>query len=313
MSQKSKKYLVVFLLCGSLIFIVLYNYKESSHRQIYEQYTKAQEQETKEHLKQIEEETKIDLSSPKLTPSYEGVDISNLYSYKLSKYSGDPIRKSEYETTEEYNKRIKKTITEIESEMGKDKLFAFKIGGIEKAYDIETKSIKLYLNPEKIYSEYEKKYSTIKPKIDFNSYSLSIKTLFSDTDQYVGQNAFGAKKIVNRYSSKKYYIALFNEDQIMQSGELGFNISYNRPILIEMNPETAKSIKNSIEVLAITKIKVDEASACVALEKDSSSKPTFDNPREKEGKEIYIFTELIGLWIYNMDTGEIYNKIMISE
>jgi hypothetical protein len=314
MSQKFNKYLLL-ILCGAFITFVgmMFISKEPSNRKFYEE-------DEKQHLKQIEDETINDLSSSKLKPHFKGVDILNLYRYRISEYSGsgNPISKGEFETTEEFNKRVKKYKTNMESEIGSDKIFAFQIanyrfisGCIQKVYDIEHGSIEIYLEPKKIYySEYEKQNINIKCKID-DSYSFLIKGEFHDYGpQYVGQNAFGAKRVVNRYENNDYYIALFNEDQIRCSRLLGGHIFGKFPILIAMDPEPAKSTKDSIQVLAITKIKVDEGSA--AMQKSSHLNPTFSNPTESETKETYIFTELIGLWIYNMDTGEIYKKIMIS-
>ena len=303
MSQKLKKYLFIFILCGSLIVIVgiIFKYIEPDTKQ--------------QHLKQIEDEAKFNLSSIKLTPHYKGVDIENLYYYKnyykLSKYSGAQIAKNEYETTEEYDKRSKKTIIKAESEIWNDKIFAFQIadGCIQRVYDIGLRSIKLFMEPAIIYRQLadgEHKYPV--------SFALLVKGRSHDYgSQYVGQNAFSDKVVVNSYESNYYYIALYNEDQIAQSQSLNGYIFDKQPILIEMDPKTAESIKDSIGVLAITKIKVDNFSASSDMTRSSNSDATYTNPTEIKSKQYYIFTDLIGLWIYNMDTGEIYKKIMISE
>lgn len=120
--------------------------------------------------------------------------------------------------------------------------------------------------------------------------SVNVTTKLDKTSRYLGSNSFGAKAMITSKQYSKISLAIDVEDNI-----LNFEIS--------APPEKAKQIKETGSALLISKLLQPYTGKATNREK-----ATFTLPIETISNINYVAVNIIEVWIYNPDTGEIYHK-----
>jgi len=252
----------------------------------------------------------FDINAEKLHPNYKGTDIARLYSLLAEKA---PLEKAEFETTAEYEKKIREAISgdiyalKIEEGHG---LYGLKVS----PYDADTQKFQISLETEWL-SEYT---------FEDHRASFILKTLNKSSYSYIGSNAFGAKRLVTNYDATQYGLALVNQQDFGSSSydDDKYNIKTaltsirKVSIAIQIPPDKAKSLKENIGVLLLCKPALYKSEEEVSsksgndliFEKHNSSKATIDNPASHFYERKYINVEILSIWIYDIGTGEVLSK-----
>lgn len=257
--------------------------------------------------------TPFDMQTEKLPPNFKGTDIVKLYTIFAKKA---PLEKAEFETTADYEKKIKAAVT--------DDVYAFKlkpeIGGIYgltiQPYDADTQ--KLQINLETI------SLSTIQ---GYRA-SMIIKDIARGSRSYIGSNAFGAKVLVTSYRATQYGIVLVNQKDFGPShyddNQDKIKTEYTRlmesvrtiNLEIKMPPEKAKTLKNNVGVLIVCKPALYKSNAKMELhgvnnlifEDTYDTRATINNPTSLSYDRKFINVEVLAIWVYKINSGSILLK-----
>lgn len=257
----------------------------------------------------------FDITADKLPPNYKGTDIVRLYSLLAKKA---PLKKEEFETTAEYEKKINAGIS--------DDIYAFKIDegtglhGLELSpYDADSQKFQISLETEWL-SQYT-----------FEDYraSIIVKSLSKGTDSYIGSNAFGAKRLVTNFKAIQYGLALVNQQNFGSSSYDDNKYNTETPLTsirkvsleIQIPPDKARALKSNIRVLLLCKpalYKSDEKSSLkrgndLIFENYDSSEATIDSPTSHFYERKYINVEILAIWIYDIRTGEVLSKTQLQD
>lgn len=241
-----------------------------------------------------QKEPPINLSTSKLPIEFKGDDIGGVYG-KLMFKKPDP--KGQYETTEEYKKRINSYFDSLNQD---DTVYFFQ------------ETVKLSYDADK-----EKYSSSIVVRHMGKLGELYYSDISSETEQrtYTAQNAFGTKVEVTLRKESKYSIIIVNRKDMLKSGaefrEPGERETYSvRRMGIEIPMPVNKAKQSSLRMLAVCRPKPSgspEGFSFGRVEGYNTS-PTFNNPNEWQSRHYYIYSELLGVWIYDFNTGEILAK-----
>ncbi len=121
----------------------------------------------------------------------------------------------------------------------------------------------------------------------FNGYTWSHKKIGSDT--YTGQNAFGVKKIV-KY--EKFENIIIEVDRTKPDFTLK-----------DIKPDEARRLNSNLRLLIIGEILQP-----FVRRKNVSYKPTLNEPNHTEGDNKFIIIEVKEIWIYDFETGKVFEK-----
>lgn len=247
----------------------------------------------------------FDITVEKLPPNYKGTDIAKLFT-SLAKKA--PIKKGEFETSEDYSKKIKAVLT--------DNIYAFKVD----ADDLLTVSMHPYdADAQMLEIDIKTTWVSEHTFVDYRA-SMILKSKRTGFKTYIGSNAFGATTVVKRFEGTQYGIALVNQNEF---GSSNYDNQYNiatpltgvRKIKLGINipPNKAKTLKNKIGILLLCKPSLFKSSALVddnplIFERFYYKEPTIDYPEEHSFTRKYINVEVIAIWLYDIHTGKIILK-----
>ena len=268
--------------------------------------------------------TPFNINTEKLPPNYKGTDIVKLFSV-LSKKA--PIKKDEFETTADYDKKIMTAFTTIA-----DDVYAFKLDynlyfSIHD-YNADTQKLQIDIETQPL------------SKYDFVDHraSIIIKHLYEGSESHIGTNAFGANVLVKSYNGTEYGIVLVNQDVFGRSsysdnhGKARLDSYRKINLETEVLPAKAKTMKNNIGVLLLCKpwlYKLEEETtpSTENVRGPVKAKPrklntgnslifgdydhteaTFDSPAEHSYYRNFINVEVLSIWVYEINTGSIIFK-----
>jgi hypothetical protein len=250
----------------------------------------------------------FDINVEKLPPDFKGVDIAKLFTL-LSKKA--PLKKEEFETTAEYEKKVRAAIT--------DDIYAFKLDTdispffstplVIHPYDADTQKLRIDI----IMCDLSESNSRV---------SVVIKDVEIDRGSYVGSNAFGVKVLVHTATHIQYGIALVNQQVFylhIQDPSFSTRMSptyITATIQLEIPPEKARRLKNNIGVILLCKPSLYVSTGQSLLESGNSlvfrdrksSKATIDSPYSDHTDRSFINVEVLSIWIYEINTGSILLK-----
>jgi hypothetical protein len=227
----------------------------------------------------------FNLSSEKLPENYLGHDIKRVFA-TLSKRL---TTKGEFETTEEYQTRIKKELGEtIYGLLTIDNIYAFKpMVGVDTNYDADKQILRATVKPEPIFNPENLRDERL---------TFTIRIDHQNKGVYVGQNPFGAKKEIVKLDLSTYSILPININEFSLDCR-GLNFRLN------MNSNKAKKSKDHVQVLYIGRL------TSPFIKSESFFKDaTFDFPMEGINAINYLFFELSEIWLFDEISGEILYK-----
>lgn len=252
------------------LFVLYGDYLSEEDLEKKEQEKKRQSEERKAKLRDA---IKASIGA-KLSSNYKGNNIEQAYRHLVAKL---PV-KGEFETTGEYKKKL--------SSIAFNEIYAFKIDddySQEISYDPDQQQLKLDLQTRTILDPYYDKTEII-----------SIKKVGEKVHSYIGTNAFGAKRVIKKFTGV-FYGVLANKEV--------------HSVVINMPREEAKRHKNTLKVLLICRVISDDIFVPVAFKGTYYYEPTFSSPTEISYDARVINVELLELWVYNYKTGKILEKI----
>jgi hypothetical protein len=251
---------------------------------------KSPEKDKKEVLKN---EIKIDLSTERLPINFKGDDIEEIYEKLKSK---KPDKKGEYETTEEWKRKIDDNYQSI---LNDDTIYFIK-NWMKLHYDADKQNFIEYFRLESGFG--------------LNNMFLSIRW-DRVNKSYIAQNAFGAKVPITLEETTKYYIVPLNKKDIVKNDamiEKYYKMHgvghYDMVIELPVSRENAK--QSSIYALIVFKPRLlgTASDYTFVTERSTRKPPSWESPSDLQSKNYFIFGDLLEIWIYDSNSGEIISK-----
>ncbi len=258
----------------------------------------------------------FNIAADKLTPQYLGHDAEQLYLKIKEKQANE--EKGEFETTEQYKKRLQmEDSLPIFGTLMFDSIFAVKIFGIDSLYNADKKELKIAIKLSKVKNEAE--------------YDESRRAVIAKSDHreltYKGTNAFGATVDVKEDVFTNYNIAFVNYEEFPLEVYTDPNMFPSDPksanrfrdikwlatkesvvIKLRIEPERARAAKENLEVLMVCSLE-----GPFITKGGTHRKPKFSDPSAFSSLDYYINARLLELWYYDFKTGEVFKKINIAQ
>ena len=251
------------------------------------------------------EEKSFDTAMEKMPVSFLGHNEALLFSVLNREVRG----KDEFETKEEYNKRIEDIPEKtLYGEMTVLSTYAFLSLWYkpELKYNAETQQAEISFPHE--LERYRDKLIDNYPN---DIYALPTNSSTEDLGSYTGTNKFGASIEVTKSKIKIYQLLL--EIPASKSSRPSF-----KPQLLNLSPDAARDAKNNLGMMILFQIATYQPESNLErnptismdiLDKDA----TFDSPKEIEFIFYGIYAKDLQFWFFNMVTGEIYLKRNLSD
>jgi hypothetical protein len=211
----------------------------------------------------------------KLPSLYKGHNIVAVYDALI----GSRPEKSEFETTERFEKRLS-----AHRAMFEGRVYAFRMEDTDGLH---------FTSPK-----YNADTQTLSVNITSRTSAFMIGQLIHLKNEYqtrtsIGQNAFGTKVRITTLSGYEYYLACLNGVPATVDLPLGSSI--------------AQRIKPQVDVLFVCRIKANSVGKLIGGDFDTKE-ATFSSPYAKDIKQLRVYFELLSIWVYNKATGEILKK-----
>jgi hypothetical protein len=290
-----KKLISVLAVC-SVCLIPVINFAETSDQSVPSASPKPEMKKPKYKsmkpsaatLKKLRDEAKkytsaqIDTNLEKLPPKYFGNDPKAIFT-ALEERKGK-AEKSEFETTEQFQKRLEKENSmPIIGKIKSDDLLSLQVNDAVFKYSADTSEMNIYLN------------------LDYGERAITLSYIDINIRSYLASNSFGASTIVKNSDHEKYAAVPINYTEFPYRDTIG---QHYIGVKIALNPNEAKKAKNDMRVLLIAKL-----TDPLISENQRYHGATFSSPYNGVFSDRYIHINLSEIWIYNQKTGQIYSKI----
>lgn len=250
----------------------------------------------------------IDLSLDHVAPDYLGNDPKYIYSSIDDREKSS--LKGEFETTEQYQKRISIS----NNNQNAKGIFSFQGYKPKMKYSADDSEFTILIRVGAVLSPFE--HSLIPPqkgKYDVSDFKKDDKSItlivdMEDGGSYEAENVYGAKTIVEKTVFTSYDVAVTycNDFPIETIEDEQFPIIKFDYIVgkFPSPPEEARKIKKNIGCLVIGKLEKPFIHETFILEP-----ATFDSPYDVSRFHRYLHMRMLELWIYNQETGKVYVKL----
>ena len=263
--------------------------------------------------------TPFDMSTEKISVPFSGHDIEQLYNaFDKGKKSE---KKDEFETTEQFQKRLSTQRPEpLWGSVRPNSIFAFVINP-RSEYDADNQTLTILIETSDVWQS---------SQIDKDRIALKFKDVTSTFGKkYIGQNAFGAKIEIEKCNLKSFELAIhnqhnfetekvFSESEKKSQKEMAefyekHNLIGARPspsggktvivIKLTMTPSEAKVAKEMIAALCLARPTIPNISYYAIM-----YEATLEYPSDLLNQKYYVDVDLLEIWIFNRQTGEIIAK-----
>ena len=229
-----------------------------------------------------------------LPPNFKGHDAKLIWEVLYDKVKTD---KGEFETTEEYNKRIDMALSQpVFNKLTLADLYVVSLKPSFK-YNADNKTVTLRIPNPIVKKGWDKTNGKI---------GVEVGELSNRSYNYIGSNAYGATKEATNVNSSKLILALNNKCNEFE-WTLGCNMYGDIKITIDnLLPEEAKKNKDDIRVLFV----------CTLLEPWADkgfyyNGATYDSPVSINRTYLNLHSKAVAIWVYNISTGKILKKIQL--
>lgn len=210
---------------------------------------------------------------------------------ELFKSKVDGLEKGEFETTDEFTKRLENK-ERLLAPINTQDLYAFRMDSIDFSYDADKKSYTAQnYSCEKTYSE-DSDYRVI----------CDVAEVYNFKDTYIGSNAFGASVTIHSSSTRTFGLSILNTNPVFVSLFSNFEYNYALSVPIE-RAKYLKENKMKIGMLFIGRIngtRVENFS--------SGMSPTRDFPFDIHNLTEGVPFDIKQVIYYVIKTGEILEK-----
>lgn len=239
-------------------------------------------------------DTSFDMSIEKVIVPCLGHDIEQVYNFFNKQKKS--AHKDEFETTEQYQKRLSDQEAEpLFGSVGKDALLAFVVIP-QSNYNADSRTLTVSIETCHVWKENRR---------DKSKLGLDIKNAQYTKKKSMRQNAYGASVEVETTHIKDFQLAISNqssfETEILLEHHLTKTIFVKR---IDMEPAEAKAAKNNFAALILVRPIAPYISDGVFL-----TEATFEKPFEFYCQYYYVDVSLLEIWIYDKLTGNVITKI----
>ncbi len=242
------------------------------------------------------EPTAFDLNVDRLSANYSGLDPVKFFELFKSKMGS--LKKGEFETTEEFMQRTANTDALL-SPINTIDIYAFRMGGISVKYDADAQTYLIgsqggYLCQEAFLYGMFKDWITCK-----------VSPFSRDNDTYVGSNAYGASRTVERIRGRDFSLAItkssiFLNAAFTQQRYIKEQISFQDRLPVPL--EKARDLKDmKIAVLFVGRI----TDAKIVEGRGTVVEPKIDSPNDIVIIEEAVPFELKKVIYFVFQTGEI--------
>ena len=260
----------------------------------------------------------FDMSTERIPVPFLGHDIEQVYNAFDRRKKAE--RKDEFETTDQYQKRLSGQSAEpLFGSVGPDAVLAFVVSPSSQ-YDADSRTLTVSLKTSPVLQSFQ---------IDTSRLGVRIKRGETTIQKSIGQNAYGAKIEIEETYIKGFWLAIHNQlsfetEKVLSEDEkeiqrrmAEMRAKYNSPGTsldiggktvfvqrINMGPAEAKAAKDKIAALILAKPTTPNITYGAIL-----SKATFKDPTEFYSQIYYVDVDLLEIWIYDKVTGKLITKI----
>ena len=245
----------------------------------------------------------FDLSITKLPKNYIGHDLRSIYEALLKRNKN--TEKDTYETTAQHKQRIQDEDRKpLIGTLTVNDIFSFVVIPTFKHFNADNQTLSLKV----------KAYNTV----DWEDYSTEVgiygPELYDNKSTYIGSNAYGVPmKIVKL---RKEWVGLAFTNELSAFPLYKDNGGWFEFVLANITPETAKTIRDNLNIAFIFKLepvevisKLEERSFSYLSMESLYKKPTIDSPLD----ELVLFHNVHAtskeIWVFNKTNGEILLKV----
>ena len=223
-----------------------------------------------------------------------------------------PKEKSEFETTESFQKRVQESAdAPLFGTLRTTSTFAFLLPSSES----NTYEDRMYPN---FYAEYDADTETMTAKLQFEPLMTGPYAYHFSKDQrsiiwnevgtgreaYIGTNAFGATRAVKKFTVSKTALAISIESPFYPgNGIRDEGSTWPLDISFKVSPNRARLLEKNLRVLIIAGLKPP-----YYFEEQIYKEPTFDDPNESNETDRYLSVYIQDVWLIDGATGDVLAK-----
>lgn len=251
-------------------------------------------------------EEPISITCSKLPAKYNGNNAVNI-TQALSEYVLSQT-KSQYETTQQFSARISNTANaKITENLNLDSVLSFSIDinsfkSPMQSYDADSSTVSVKLHTLPVYDNEAKPYSdTIVP----------VYMAEKITGNYVGSNLYGAKANIDVKEHHSIMIAVYNNPKspIYNLPTIALDSKYpsikNPTITLpNVQPDTARHLYDKLRLLYLIKLRTP-----YLVEKVLKTEASMKYKSEDTWVNQWLISDVLDIWLYNYETGEILLKL----
>jgi hypothetical protein len=237
-----------------------------------------------------------------LPKNYKGLDAKRVWHLFKSKEAS--LKKGEYETTLDYQKRLE---TADLLPLVRESSYAFSLKDVTTSYDADAQqySFSDYLFCKKTYDTGD----------DAGWFTCKIDTVDSEHSTYIGTNSFGASAVIDKSTGKDFAIAVrpdspFFKSVLFQGDPYNsYKSSYELKTTLPLPIEHAKALQG----LTIGVLLVGKFAASTLIE----GRPTLISPTLNDPIDIFVMEDAAPfdpqeVVFYVVETGEILARTSIN-
>ena len=240
------------------------------------------------------DESPFDTTRESFLPNYIGHDAKLIWEKLYDRVNNT---KGEFETTEEYNKRLATALSQpVFNRLTVNDLYGVSLKP-SFTYDADNKTVTLRVPNPIVKKGWDKATGKI---------GVEIGELSNTSSNYIGSNAYGATTEATNVSSDILILALNNKcdafdwtSRCNMYGDIKITIN-------NLLPEEAKKSKDNIRVLFVCRLLEPWADKGFYY-----SGATYDSPISIHKTYLNLHASAIAVWVYNLSTGIVLKKIQL--
>ena len=250
------------------------------------------------------ETTPIDITATQLSQNYKGHDPEEFF--RNASGINQQLQKGEFENTEQFKKRVKslQQFPPFIKTLNNNAEFAFRVISYNPSYDADLQEFTFYFLVNSGIFDLRKYDSHKEPSYE-SAVVLELKTLDENKNSYEASNAFGAT--VQADMTSKTIIGIILGGALQHPKELKVS-SYLTELKVNISSDKAKDVKENINILLIFKPKIP-----IIEHMTKARSATIDFPHAELTQLNLMVGDIIGVWLYNYKSGEIYKKYKLSK
>jgi TonB family protein len=235
-----------------------------------------------------------------LGTNFNGHDIAAIVNDLQHSPLGLP--KSEFETSKEYDQRIKILLT---SKL-RQYVFVLPRSDIQLNYDADQRQMNVTVRAAWLVGFDDSRLNTGGTSSDIYFWSaIEFRSILRSRTQYTGSNAFGVKATVTRATFDDFGIILDRTNSMFQ--ETDSSGDREATLSIEMAANEAKAVKPFLRVALVCTL-----ASPLVFETTDQTTPTISSPLQFRTTTHHVVVHPDELWVYDVRSGHIFGKFVAT-